>query len=161
MYNQNHLSNHLPLYQGNVFEKRVLLSLLTTNGGTCPITKAPLTEDDLIDIVPAPRSTVPAAPTSVSGAGFGGLLASMQTEWDALMVETFNLKSALEETRRELSQALYQNDAAVRVIARLTMERDQARQVRERGRWSRTASQRDTRNRTLARGHTQWHALHH
>ena len=54
----------------------------------------------------------------MSGAGFGGLLANMQTEWDALMVETFNLKGALEETRRELSQALYQNDAAVRVIAR-------------------------------------------
>ncbi|GMH66372.1 hypothetical protein TL16_g04416 [Triparma laevis f. inornata] len=53
----------------------------------------------------------------------------MQTEWDSLMVETFNLKSALEETRRELSQALYQNDAAVRVIARLSMERDQARQM--------------------------------
>ena len=57
----------------------------------------------------------------------------MQTEWDALMVETFNLKSALEETRRELSQALYQNDAAVRVIARLTMERDQARQMLAQG----------------------------
>lgn len=77
-----------------------------------------------------PPFPVPSAPTSVSGAGFSGLLSTMQTEWDSLMVETFNLKSALEETRRELSQALYQNDAAVRVIARLSMERDQARQVR-------------------------------
>lgn len=34
----------------------------------------------------------------------------------------------LQETRKELSQALYQNDAAVRVIARLSMERDDARQ---------------------------------
>ncbi|GMH82352.1 hypothetical protein TrST_g12558 [Triparma strigata] len=122
-------SNPCVTPQGNVFEKRVLLSLLTTNGGLCPVTKAPLSEDDLIDIVPAPVSTVPAAPTSVSGQGFGGLLATMQTEWDALMVETFNLRTSLEETRRELSQALYQNDAAVRVIARLTMERDQARQM--------------------------------
>jgi pre-mRNA-processing factor 19 len=38
----------------------------------------------------------------------------------------------LEETRRELSQALYQNDAAVRVVARISMERDAARQELER-----------------------------
>jgi pre-mRNA-processing factor 19 len=49
------------------------------------------------------------------------------------MVETYTLKTSLEETRRELSQALYQNDAAVRVIARLTMERDQARAMLAQG----------------------------
>ena len=79
--------------------------------------------------MPAPASTLPSAPASVSGAGFSGLLSTLQVEWDALMVETYNLKASLEETRRELSQALYQNDAAVRVIARLTLERDQARSM--------------------------------
>lgn len=42
-------------------------------------------------------------------------------------METYNLKEQLARTREELATALYQHDAAVRVIARLTRERDEAR----------------------------------
>eukprot|EP00542_Grammatophora_oceanica_P011783 CAMPEP_0194045120 /NCGR_PEP_ID=MMETSP0009_2-20130614/16493_1 /TAXON_ID=210454 /ORGANISM="Grammatophora oceanica, Strain CCMP 410" /LENGTH=103 /DNA_ID=CAMNT_0038689877 /DNA_START=27 /DNA_END=335 /DNA_ORIENTATION=+ len=56
------------------------------------------------------------------------LLHLLQTEYDALILELFDTRQALEQTRKELSQSLYQNDAAVRVIARLAMERDEARQ---------------------------------
>ena len=45
----------------------------------------------------------------------------------ALALETYNLKEQLTRTREELATALYQHDAAVRVIARLTKERDEAR----------------------------------
>jgi pre-mRNA-processing factor 19 len=46
---------------------------------------------------------------------------------DAVMLETYTLKKQFNETRQQLSNALYENDAAKRVIARLIKERDEAR----------------------------------
>ena len=48
-------------------------------------------------------------------------------EWDALMLETATLRESLDSRNKELSTALYQYDAACRVIARLEKERDDAR----------------------------------
>ena len=70
------------------------------------------------------RVVKPRPPTLTS---IPALLSTFQNEWDALILETFQLKQQLAETRQELSTALYYNDSAQRVIARLQKERDEAR----------------------------------
>ncbi|KAJ5629850.1 hypothetical protein N7528_003507 [Penicillium herquei] len=107
---------------GSVFEKRLIESYIAENGKD-PVNGEELAVEELIDIksqrVVRPR---PSTLTSIPS-----LLNVFQEEWDALALETYTLQQNLAQTRRELSAALYQHDAAVRVIARLTQERDEAR----------------------------------
>ncbi|KAI2466983.1 Prp19-domain-containing protein [Annulohypoxylon bovei var. microspora] len=107
---------------GAIFEKRLIEKYIEENG------KDPVSGEDLglDDILPVRSSRVvrprPATLTSIPS-----LLSTFQNEWDALALETYNLREQLVRTREELSTSLYQYDAAVRVIARLTKERDEAR----------------------------------
>ena len=87
------------------------------------MTGAELATDELITIKTS-RTVKPRPPTLTS---IPSLLSVFQNEWDALALETFNLRQHLTQVRQELSNALYENDAAKRVIARIQNERDQAR----------------------------------
>ena len=107
---------------GNVFEKRLIEAYILENG-VDPVTKEDSSTDDLIDLKTA-RIVRPRPPTLTS---IPSLLSVFQNEWDALALETYTLREELAQTRQELSTALYQNDAAVRVVARLSRERDEAR----------------------------------
>lgn len=107
---------------GSVFEKRLIEAYIAENGKD-PVNGEELNTDDLIDIK-SQRVVRPRPPTLTS---IPSLLSIFQEEWDALALETYTLQQNLAQTRRELSAALYQHDAAVRVIARLTKERDEAR----------------------------------
>lgn len=91
--------------------------------GKDPVNGEELAVDELIDIK-SQRVVRPRPPTLTS---IPSLLSIFQEEWDALALETYTLQQTLAQTRRELSTALYQHDAAVRVIARVTQERDEAR----------------------------------
>lgn len=107
---------------GNVYEKRLIEAYITENHKD-PVNGEELEITDLIDLKSA-KIVTPRPPTLTS---IPSLLSTFQNEWDSLALESFTLRQQLQETRQELATALYQHDAAVRVIARLTRERDEAR----------------------------------
>ncbi|KAI4197811.1 MAG: hypothetical protein LQ346_002908 [Caloplaca aetnensis] len=109
---------------GNVFERRLIEAYIAENGRD-PVTDEELSTDDLVELKNS-RTVRPRPPTLTS---IPSLLSVFQNEWDALALETYTLRQQLIQTRQELSTALYQHDAAVRVIARLSRERDEAREA--------------------------------
>ncbi|CCM00339.1 uncharacterized protein FIBRA_02369 [Fibroporia radiculosa] len=110
---------------GQVYERRLILKYITENG-TDPITGDKLEESDLITLKANPKAAAPRPPSATS---IPALLHLLQNEWDALMLETFSLKQQYNSVRQELSYALYAQDAATRVVARLIRERDAAREA--------------------------------
>jgi pre-mRNA-processing factor 19 len=100
-----------------------LIQAYISEHGTDPVNGEALSTEDLVDLKQA-RVVKPRPPTLTS---IPALLSTFQNEWDALILETYQLKQQLAETRQELSTALYYNDSAQRVIARLQKERDEAR----------------------------------
>jgi pre-mRNA-processing factor 19 len=121
---------------GHICIKRLLLTKLAENGGLDPfessIRELPLSEDQLVTLAKPSGAAAAVVPPRSQATSLPNLLHMVQKEYDALVLELFDTRKTLEETRRELSQALYQNDAAVRVVARLAQERDAAKQELER-----------------------------
>ena len=140
----------LSVTSGQVYEKDLVLKYLKDNDGRDPITGEALTEDQLIPIKTGPYtfpslrsrcpsadtayeprsapSTPSAAPRPPSFTSVPALLHVLQGEWDACMLEMLEMRKQGSELRQELSHALYKEDAAMRVLARVSRERDEARE---------------------------------
>jgi len=112
---------------GHLYEKRIIQKYLEENH-KCPITGESMTEDDLIELKTG-TSTLAGKPRPPTATSIPSLLTLFQNEWDSVMLETYQLKQQYQKVRQELSHALYQHDAACRVIARLTKERNEAREA--------------------------------
>jgi len=109
---------------GVVFEKRLIHKWIQENG-TDPVNDAQLDIDQLVDLK-AECLVKPKAPNHTS---IPAILKAMQDEWDAVMANSYAIRQNLTTTRQELSHALYQHDAACRVIARLQKETNAAREA--------------------------------
>ncbi len=120
---------HTHTHTLQVFEKSLVLKIIKEIG-LCPVTNEPLSLDDLIDVQVS--STVPAVKPDAAGS-IPHLLAALQSEYDASALEMYSLRKTLHETRQELSESLYQLDAATRVVARVVRERDEYRRLAEEG----------------------------
>lgn len=109
---------------GAIFERRIIEKYLLENGCD-PINGKELRAEELIEVkVPPIVRPKPPSATSIPAA-----LKTMQDEWDALMLHSFSQRQQLQTARQELSHALYQHDAACRVIARLNKEVAAAREA--------------------------------
>ncbi len=107
---------------GNVYEKRLIEAYINENG-TEPITGEALSAEDLLEIRTQP-TVIPRPPQVTS---IPAMLSMFQNEWDSMALQVYKLQQDLKQARQELSVALYQHDAAVRVIAQVASERDEAR----------------------------------
>ncbi|KAK9329710.1 Prp19/Pso4-like-domain-containing protein [Lipomyces starkeyi] len=111
---------------GSVFDRKLIEAYIAEHG-TDPISGDALSIDNLISI----KTSKTPAPRTPAQSSIPTLLQSFQNEWDALVLETLTLRQELLKTRQDLSTALYYHDAAVRVVAKLTKERDDAIQELE------------------------------
>lgn len=111
---------------GHVFEKSLITKYVSETGKD-PISGQELAQEDLLPL----NTNKTVKPRTSPQTSIPGMLGLFHDEWDALMLEHHTLRQNLHTVRQELSHALYQHDAACRVIARLLRERDEARTALE------------------------------
>lgn len=107
---------------GCVFEKRLIEKYISEYGKD-PITNEPLQEDQLIEIKQQFQKVIKPKLPNVSS--IPDLLGQLRNEYDAFALDKFELEQNRQTLRQELSHALYQQDASLRVIARLMTQMEE------------------------------------
>ena len=108
-----------------LFEKELLLQHIEKTG-TDPITNSPLKATDVIEINTNVANSLPNflnSSTLGSNYSIPTLLSTLQHEYDAIMLENFQLRKEVNKAVQELSRSLYERDAAKLVAAGLLRDR--------------------------------------
>lgn len=103
-----------------LFEKSLLVQYVTEHGED-PISKDPMTVSDIIEIDTKLANTYTNplnSSTLNTNYSIPNLLSTLQNEWDAIMQENFLLRKKLDVLSKNLSQALYERDAAKIIAAK-------------------------------------------
>ncbi|CDO92978.1 unnamed protein product [Kluyveromyces dobzhanskii CBS 2104] len=114
-----------------IFEQNLIEQYIDQNG-TDPVTNDPLQKADLIEISLTPQQFALSqslnSSTIANNYSIPSLLTTLQKEWDAVMLENFELRKQLDLSKKSLSDALYRSDALASAAAKAFVERDQLRQ---------------------------------
>lgn len=101
-----------------VYERRLVEEYVRQHG-TDPVNGRPLAVEQLVEINVDPESMtlVNAANSATLNSNYSipSLLSTLQNEWDAVMLENFELRKAVESLKKKLSTTLYERDAAKKV----------------------------------------------
>lgn len=104
----------------SIFDRSLLQAYIEKHGKD-PISNEPLAIEDVIPV---------RLSSDVSGmknlALIPSLLQIFQNEWDAVVLENFELKKKVKNLQDDLASSVYHYDASIRVIAKLSKERDEA-----------------------------------
>lgn len=103
-----------------LFEKSLLIQYVNENG-VDPITKVSMTPTDIIEIdLTTSNSNTNVLNSSTLNTNYSipNLLSTLQNEWDSIMQENFILRQKLDILSKNLSQALYERDAAKLIAAK-------------------------------------------
>lgn len=117
----------ISLKSNRVFDGKALESYVTQHNSD-PINNEQMTTSDIIPISNA-QSHIPSS-EEISNPTYSSIptmLSAFQSAWDSLSIELFHIRSELDKTKKELSLALYRQDAAVKVAVGACKERDEAR----------------------------------
>ena len=111
---QSPLTDPVVTPSGYICSRKLLLTKLAENGGVDPFDNTSgvrrLDEGSLVELNTSSSSSASgnaAPPRPPKATSLPSLLGMLQNEFDAVLLELYDTRKVLEETRRELSSALY------------------------------------------------------
>lgn len=113
----------LSLKSQHVFDSQLLESYVNTHAKD-PINSEHMTLDDIVPIKPLLANTSHSAQITQQ-TSIPTLLQAFQDSWDSLALEMFHLRANLDQCKKDLSLALYKQDAAIRVAMKVEEEKEE------------------------------------